>query len=249
MIVIGADAKPYLVSDIVEDNAVWAADDPAIIFKDRTWTWREFRDGMHTLRRGLSREGVVRGSRVAILERNCDEYILLHYALASMGAILVPINIWLRTPEIAYILASSQPNMLVVGAEFADTAAAAINALADAPRLVFRGGATSGHLRWSDLLAHGPSAALSTPASWDDPHIILYTSGTTGRPKGAIISHRRTVLDALAASGAYGSGPANASTVTCRCSTRERGTTSNCSSIGAALWCWRSVLMPRRLSN
>jgi fatty-acyl-CoA synthase len=204
MIVIGADAKPYLVSDIVEDNAVWAADDPAIIFKDRTWTWREFRDGMHTLRRGLSREGVVRGSRVAILERNCDEYILLHYALASMGAILVPINIWLRTPEIAYILASSQPNMLVVGAEFADTAAAAINALADAPRLVFRGGATSGHLRWSDLLAHGPSAALSTPASWDDPHIILYTSGTTGRPKGAIISHRRTVLDALAASGAYG---------------------------------------------
>ena len=48
--VVGADAKPYLVSDIVEDNAVWAADDPAIIFKDRTWTWREFRDGMHTLR-------------------------------------------------------------------------------------------------------------------------------------------------------------------------------------------------------
>jgi fatty-acyl-CoA synthase len=198
------DARPYLVSDIVEDNAVWAPDDPAIIFKDRIWTWRDFRDGVHTLRRGLGRQGIVRGSRVAILERNCDDYILLHYALASMGAILVPINIWLRTSEIAYILASSQPSILVVGAEFADTAVAAIEALADPPLVIYRGEAGSDQLRWRDLLANGPNVVVSTPASWDDPHVILYTSGTTGRPKGAVISHRRTVLDALAASGAYG---------------------------------------------
>jgi fatty-acyl-CoA synthase len=242
MMVVGGDAKPYLVSDIVEDNAVWAADEPAIIFKDRTWTWREFRDGVNTLRRGLSRQGIVRGSRVAILERNCDEYILLHYALAGMGAILVPINVWLRVSEIAYILASSQPSMLVVGAEFADTAAAAINALADPPRLLYRRGGTSGHVCWSDLLADGPPVTISTPDSWDDPHIILYTSGTTSR----IAAQCSTLWRHRAPTG---SGPASASTVTCPCSTRERGTTSNCSSIGAAPWCWRSVSMQKRPSS
>lgn len=198
------DTRPYLVSDIVEDNALWAADEPAIIFKDRTWTWRAFRDGVHRLQQGLARHGVARGSRVAILERNCDDYILLHYALAGMGAVLVPVNIWLRSAEVAYILASAQPGFLVVGEEFAATAAAAVEGLADLPRIIRRGAGEEGELHWQDLLADGPAVELPRPTSWEDPHVILYTSGTTGRPKGAVISHRRTVLDALAASGAYG---------------------------------------------
>jgi fatty-acyl-CoA synthase len=132
---------------------------------------------------------------------------LVALCLGQLGAILVPINIWLRTAEIAYILASAQPSLLIVGTAFAETALAASANLADQPRLIYHGTAAPGQLGWSDLLADGPPVALSAPDSWDDPHVILYTSGTTGRPKGAVISHRRTVLDALAAAGAYGIRP------------------------------------------
>ncbi|MGU3497146.1 class I adenylate-forming enzyme family protein [Xanthobacteraceae bacterium A53D] len=195
---------PYLLSDVVADNARWVPDEPALIFQGRTRTWAEFADEMAGIQQGLAELGVGHGSRVAVLDRNSDDYVLLGYALAGMGAILVPVNMWLRASEVSYILGNCQPLLLMVGEEFSALAREAVEPLAEKPRFLLRGARQDGELAFADL-AHMPATKpISRPRGWDDPHLVLYTSGTTGRPKGAIISHRRTVLDALNALPVFG---------------------------------------------
>lgn len=194
---------PYFVHDLVADNLRWAADRPALHFAGSTYSWADFDAHVRGLMRGLSAQGIARGSRVSVLDRNSERYVFLHYALASLGAVLCPINMWLRAGEIAYILERTQPALLVTSAEFRALAAEASASLSPGPRVVTHGEPREGDIPW-ERIADGPDGDLSSPQSWDDPHMILFTSGTTGRPKGAIISHKRTVLDGMTASAAFG---------------------------------------------
>lgn len=190
---------PYLLSDIVADNVRWAPDDVALIFKDKIRTWQEFDTDMRKIQQGLANLGIGHGSRVAILDRNSDDYVLLGYALAGMGAVLIPVNMRLRAGEASYILNNCQPAIVVTSDEFLPLTEEAIAPLTDQPQILLRGTARADVMLFKDLYADKGGRPVSRPGSWDDPHLVLYTSGTTGRPKGALISHRRTVLDALAA--------------------------------------------------
>ncbi len=130
------------------------------------------------------RFGVGPGDRVAILAANCPEWIVTFWATISLGAIAVGLNGWWVGPEIRYGIEDSDPVVLV----------------ADAKRLARLGGEDPGvptiviEDDFDDLWSYDLDAALpEVPIVEDDPAVILYTSGTTGRPKGAINTHRNII--------------------------------------------------------
>jgi long-chain acyl-CoA synthetase len=153
-----------------------------IVHGERRIRYGEHVDRVASLARGLSeRYGVGPGTRVAILAANCPEWILTFWATVSLGGVVAALNGWWQADEILYGIADSEPN-LVVG---------------DRKRLARVTGRELGvpvleiERDFAALEAYAPGAALpATPIAEDDPAVILYTSGTTGRPKGAVNTHR-----------------------------------------------------------
>jgi acyl-CoA synthetase (AMP-forming)/AMP-acid ligase II len=191
-------------------------DAEAMLFTDGTFERRlgfaEQADLIASVAAGLrERYGVGPGDRVAILAANCPEWILAFWATVSLGAIAVGLNAWWSGDELAFGLADAAPRLLIADAKRWARLAAAPPSL---PSLVIE-------RDFAALAAHAPGAALPDAAiGEDDPAVILYTSGTTGRPKGVVCSHRSVLglFDAnayigarnamLAAAGGAGAAPA-----------------------------------------
>jgi len=128
---------------------------------------------------------VAKGERVAVLGRNSLEYVAIYFALAKLGAVMVPVNFWYRVDEVRYTIEQSGSSLL----------------LADEPFVPLATQAAAHVVSFGDLRAaaeHASDAEPGIAVHESDPHIILYTSGTTGFPKGATLSHRAHYLHALA---------------------------------------------------
>jgi fatty-acyl-CoA synthase len=164
----------------------------------RRLTYREFNWRADQLAGALrQRLGVGKGDRVAVLAHNCAETLELFFALGKLGAIMVPVNYRLAAAEIKHILTDAAPKVLFYGPEFATTIVGLAPELDIASVLAFEPtGAESGY---EALLASYAGAGVPTPAeiSLEDAHLILYTSGTTGLPKGAMLTHGTITWNAI----------------------------------------------------
>lgn len=130
--------------------------------------------------------GVRKGDRVAILSMNEVEYILLFFSLQKLGAIMVPLNVRLTPREIAFMLRDAEPRLIIFQQQFEQTIAAIDSSILPKKRIPFDGeGGLVSHLFDPSL----PSDHVSVDADFSTPCMILYTSGTTGTPKGALITN------------------------------------------------------------
>jgi fatty-acyl-CoA synthase len=201
----GASDQPLLGETIGENfnrMTTTHADREALVDlpTGRRWTYAELHRDVLALAHGLLRRGIEKGDRVGIWAPTSPEWTLLQYATAEIGAILVPINPAYRTDELAYVVRQAGIRLLVAAPSFrtSDYAAMIEDARPDCPDL--RWVILLGTAEWDALpdRAGDPRmlAARQALLSADDPINIQFTSGTTGHPKGAALSHHNILNNA-----------------------------------------------------
>jgi fatty-acyl-CoA synthase len=187
------------LDDVLRRTARRTPDETAVVCGETTWTYAEFDALAGRAAAGLAARGVRAGDRIAVLARNSHSFALLRFAVARLGAVLVPINFMLLSEEVAYILGHSRASRLAVDSEFASLGAAAAQ-LAGTP----------GELIWlpGEIPSPQPAATVSldslAQSGGEIPESgltgrslaqIMYTSGTESLPKGVMLTHEAILAE------------------------------------------------------
>ena len=173
---------------MLSKTAARKPDHPAVIFGGQTMTYAQFDQRSDALAWGLHELGVQPGQVCVLMMPNSLEWIITYYALAKLGAVVLPVNFLYRTEELRHIFSDSGARAFIGHAphlEYAD------KVLPDMPQIEIRavaGGDAPGYTPWEQLSSErGPYPVHQSQD--DDTLAIIYTSGTTGLPKGAMLSH------------------------------------------------------------
>ncbi|KWX23394.1 long-chain fatty acid--CoA ligase [Mycolicibacterium wolinskyi] len=195
--------QPYLArrqnwTNQLARHALMQPDKTALRFLGQTTTWGELDDRVSRLAGALSRLGVGFGDRVLILMLNRNEFIESMLAANKLGAIAVPVNFRMTPPEIAFLVSDCEARVVVTESVLAGVATAVRDLDATLSTVIVAGGDTEdGVLGYGDLIAEDGPLPEPVDIPNDSPALIMYTSGTTGRPKGAVLTHTNLTAQAM----------------------------------------------------
>ncbi|MGU3586790.1 long-chain-fatty-acid--CoA ligase [Rhodococcus sp. C26F] len=197
------------IADQVARHARVRPDRTALSFGGHDLSYRALDQRVNRVSRSLRTRGVRHGDRVAILMRNRIEFLESFYAVVRLGAIAVPVNFRLVAPEIGYILADSGAKVLITDGSGLAAAGPALSG--GTARKVITVGPVEASARidsedYEELLDPDGSVIPEDVLRETDPAVIMYTSGTTGRPKGAVLSHQNLLMNSVNCSLLQGVG-------------------------------------------
>jgi long-chain acyl-CoA synthetase len=193
-VVLAFSERPKSIWEMVESAAARNPDGEALICGERRMTWSEVVERAARIAAGLEALGLKRDDRIAMLLGNRIEFVLALFAAANLGLVTVLLSTRQQKPEIAYVLADCGARLLIHEAALAGRLPDA----GDVPELVHRIAVDDDVARspFADLADHAPLPA-ATEVGEEDTAMILYTSGTTGRPKGAMLAHCNIIHSAM----------------------------------------------------
>lgn len=207
-----ATASTELPAAVFLDDrpAHWASATPdaeAVTYLGRSWTWAQWNDRIRRLAGALSRLGVGRGDVVAFLDRNHPACVELTLAASSLGAANAIVNFRLAGAEVDYAVNDSGAKVLVVGSELMPLVESIRDRLASVQRVVEVTPDGADGDEYEAVLATATPREHSADVEPDDVALIMYSSGTTGHPKGVMLTHRNMTAHTIAAHDGWGFDP------------------------------------------
>ncbi|HOJ70439.1 MAG TPA: long-chain fatty acid--CoA ligase [Syntrophorhabdaceae bacterium] len=170
------------------------------------YSYRALNERINKLTHILLAKGIRKGDRVAVLLHNCLQYVEIFFAVSKIGGILVPLNWRLAMPELEFIIKDSRTRSVIFEEEFLESAVKLRDVVAVETCISCATGPKGKEIDLPDwiedyetLMDNAPAEKIDVPyrTGDNDPHILMYTSGTTGLPKGAVLSHKKTFFNVL----------------------------------------------------
>ena len=169
----------------------------AITFRGESWSYSRLADRVTRLAHVLRGLGVGKGDRVALSSTNHPSYLEGLFAAGLLGAIFVPLNARLTAPETTFCLRDSAASVLIHSAGVSEVATDAAEQATTPHRIVVDGAPDAGALGYERAIAEADAERIDEAVCHDDPCFVMYTSGTTGRPKGVVLTHGNIVFTAM----------------------------------------------------
>ncbi|MBW1903332.1 MAG: long-chain-fatty-acid--CoA ligase [Deltaproteobacteria bacterium] len=176
-------------TDFLNIASAICPDRELMVFQDKRWTFEQTSERVNRLANGLTGLGIGKGDRVGILLVNCYQYVETYFALAKIGAIMVPLNFRAKADELGYMLANAETRLLFVGARYLDMIEKMLPDLPSVEQCVSVDEESEGTLYYENLIGSASPEEVFTEIDDEDITILMYTAGTTGRPKGVPLKH------------------------------------------------------------
>ncbi len=185
------------ISTWIDRNARFSPEKTAVYFENQQITYANLSEQIDRAARMLSHSlNVQHGDRVSLLATNIPEYLIALFACARIGAILNPLNWRLAIPELADIVQNAESSVLLIEEEYADFSAHLQAEMPAVQRIGFDFEPEGSHI-WDNLMANAPDTPASSVGTLADTMLLVYTSGTTGHPKGAMLSQNALFWNAV----------------------------------------------------
>ncbi len=184
------------LADLAIRNAKNYPDKRAVVFEDKALTFQELNQRVNQLANTLTAMGVKKGDRVAVLAFNCIEYIEIYFGIAKCGAIASLLNFMLQPAELDYVINYCGAKVLILQSDFLD----AIEPIRDnlcVEKYIVLHGKGDGMEPYEELIQKGSTREPGVPLSPQDDTFIFYTGGTTGRPKGVVLTHANLIANSV----------------------------------------------------
>jgi len=178
------------VRDLWENNLLKFPNKIAVIFEGESLTFREVNEPIDRFRAYLETEcGVKQGDTVAVFAPNCLHFFIVYWSIMKLGGVVVPVNVRLKGDELAFLIDNSDAEIFIVHKDLWDAARGALPQCPNVKKTIAIGFSDKGTLLYEEAIQHSEVIDARPDIHPEDLAIIMHTSGTTGRPKGAMMRH------------------------------------------------------------
>jgi acyl-CoA synthetase (AMP-forming)/AMP-acid ligase II len=190
----------YTLGDIPRKGALLFRDNTALVYEGSRYTYGELNERVNRFANALIALGFGKGDKIAIMADNCSKYVEAYFAAAKLGICVTPVNVRLANDEIAYIVSHCEATVFIVGDSYEDRAAGFRQTALNVKTWISFDNPVAGFLEYDAILNNASKtepAHIQFSVNEEDLAIIMYTGGTTGLPKGVMLSHRSVMISAI----------------------------------------------------